>query len=148
MTESEIARLEGLSEIDIAWLAGLLEGEGSFLLDNRSAKRFKVSTSPPSPFIKIQMTDEDVIKKVATMVNKNVFSPTRKTVKSKTTYSVHIGDRPTLRILLPRLFPYLGARRQAQAQDLLNALKDHEKWLAEDGLSKMAKEGPKAKKKS
>ena len=148
MTESEIARLEGLSEIDIAWLAGLLEGEGSFLLDNRSAKRFKVSTSPPSPFIKIQMTDEDVIKKVATMVNKNVFSPTRKTVKSKTTYSVHIGDRPTLRILLPRLFPYLGARRQAQAQPLLDALKAHEEWLAQGGLSKMAKEGPEAKKKS
>jgi len=61
--ETEIPSLEGLSEIDIAWLAGLLEGEGSFLLDNRSAKRFKVSTSPPFPFIKIQMTDEDVIKK-------------------------------------------------------------------------------------
>ena len=30
MTETEIPLLEGVSEIDIAWLAGLLEGEGSF----------------------------------------------------------------------------------------------------------------------
>jgi len=72
----------------------------------------------------------------------------RKTVKSKQTYQVSIGDRATVRILLPRVFPYLGARRQAQAQRLLDALKDHEKWVAEGGLSKMAKEGPKAKKKS
>ena len=147
MTETEIALLEGLSEIDIAWLAGLLEGEGSFQVDARSATRYKVSSSPPSPSIKIQMVDEDVIKKVATMVNKKMFSPKRKTVKNKQTYQVHIGDRPTLRILLPRLLPYLGARRQAQAQLLLDALKAHEEWIAQGGLSKMAKEGPKAKKK-
>ena len=29
-----------LSEIEIAWLAGLLEGEGNFGLDARSAKRY------------------------------------------------------------------------------------------------------------
>ena len=109
MTETEIPLLEVLSEIDIAWLAGLLEGEGSFKVDARSATRYKVSSSPPSPFIKIQMVDEDVIKKVATMVNKKMFSPKRKTVKNKQTYQVHIGDRPTLRILPPKGGSTFGA---------------------------------------
>jgi hypothetical protein len=46
-------------------MAGLLEGEGSFGLDNRSKKRYKNSTSPPGVYIKISMTDEDVIEKMA-----------------------------------------------------------------------------------
>ncbi len=39
------------------WLAGLLEGEGSFMKGN--------PVSPGLPIISIQMTDEDVIKKVS-----------------------------------------------------------------------------------
>ena len=64
-----------------SWMAGLLEslGEGSFSLDNRSKKRYKNSTSPPGRrlhlLIKISMTDEDVIDKMAKLVNKTYFSP-------------------------------------------------------------------------
>ena len=94
------------------------------------------------------MVDMDLIERVGTMVNKKMFLPKRKTFKNKQTYQVSVGDRPTLRILLPRLFPYLGERRKVQVQLLLDALKAHEEWVAEGGLSKMAKEGPKAKKKS
>ena len=39
-----------LTEIEIAWLAGLIEGEGNFGLDARSATRCKVSTAPASPY--------------------------------------------------------------------------------------------------
>ena len=94
-----------LSEIEIAWLAGLLEGEGNFGLDARSAKRYKVSTAPPSPFLRISMTDQDIIERVSKLVNKSCFSPTRLTAKGKRVYICHIGDRATLAMLLPRLFP-------------------------------------------
>ena len=34
-------------------------------------------------------------------------------------------------MLLPRLFPHLGKRRQTQVQICLDALEDWKKWLAE-----------------
>ena len=67
-----------VNEINIAWLAGLLEGEGSFQLDNRSAKRYQKSTVLLSPILKISMTDKDVIKKVANMLGKKHFQAKKK----------------------------------------------------------------------
>lgn len=61
------------SETDIAWLAGLFEGEASFGLEGRSSSRYKVSTAPAFPYIKIAMTDEDAIAKVSKLVNKTYF---------------------------------------------------------------------------
>jgi hypothetical protein len=61
--------IESLSDVEIAWMAGLLEGEGSFGLDKRSKQRYENSTSPPGPYVKISMTDEDVIEKMAKLVN-------------------------------------------------------------------------------
>lgn len=136
-----------ISEVDIAWMAGLLEGEGSFGLDNRSQKRYKNFTSPPGVYIKISMIDEDVIEKMAKLVNKNYFSPTRVTAKNKNVYTLHIGDRATLLVLLPRLFPYFGKCRQVQVKFCIDALENWKKWLSEGGRSKMAKLGGEARNK-
>jgi hypothetical protein len=57
--------IESISDVEIAWMAGLLEGEGSFGLDKRSKQRYEKSTSPPGAYVKISMTDEDVIEKMA-----------------------------------------------------------------------------------
>lgn len=139
-------QVSSMSETQIAWFAGLLEGEGTFGLDARSAKRYVRSTSPPASYIKIAMTDEDVINKAAKMVGKNVNYPKRATTSGKQVYILGIGDRASLRFILPRLLPYLGERRGAKAQLAINALNNHTEWVASGGLSEMAKEGPKAKK--
>ena len=68
-----------ISETQIAWLAGLFEGEAYFSLDKRSKKRYINSTSAPAPFIKIAMVDEDIINRVAKLLNKTYFSPSRLT---------------------------------------------------------------------
>ena len=135
-----------LSEIEIAWLAGLIEGEGNFGLDSRSAKRYKVSTAPPSPFLRISMTDQDIIERVSKLVNKKCFSPTRLTAAGKRVYTVHIGDRTTLTTLLPRLFPYFGKRRQEAVQECLDALTEWEIWYTAGNRREMAKQGPLSKK--
>ena len=134
-----------LSATEIAWLSGLFEGEASFLLDQRSKQRYTVSTAPSNPYISIQMTDEDVIVKVAKLLNKTYTVLARKTARTKSVYKVYVGDRATLRYLLPLLFPYLGKRRQHDVQLCLNALNEWETWYLEGGRSKMAKLGPKAK---
>nr|YP_009184896.1 putative LAGLIDADG homing endonuclease [Jenufa minuta]ALO63018.1 putative LAGLIDADG homing endonuclease [Jenufa minuta] len=112
-----------LKEIEIAWIAGLFEGEAYFGLDTRSKKRYKVSSAPVAPFIKISMVDQDVIGKVAKLLNKSYFVPSRKIVTKKTVYTLHIGDRATLSYLFPRIFPHLGRRRQETAQKCMDALK-------------------------
>nr|QUX32894.1 hypothetical protein [Blidingia minima] len=117
-----------LTEIEVAWLSGLFEGEGSFGIDNRSAKRYINSVAPAAPFIKIAMTDEDVIAKVAKLLNKSHLSPTRKTVTNKTVFICHIGDRQTLLYLLPRMLPYMGKRRQKQIQMSIFLLNKWKIW--------------------
>ncbi len=92
------------------------------------------------------MVDEDVIKKVADLLNKMYFSPSRKTSKGKTVYTLHIGDRDTLIYLLPRLLPYLGKRRQENVQKCIDVLTAWQTWYAAGGRSEMAKQGALAKK--
>ena len=82
-----------LSETEIAWLAGLFEGEAYFNLDKRSKKRYINSEAPPAPFIKIAMIDEDIISRVAKLLNKNYYIPSRLTSTGKKVYICHIGDR-------------------------------------------------------
>ena len=134
-----------LTDIEIAWLAGLFEGEASFGIDIRSKKRYQVSSSPPAPFIKIAMIDEDVISKVSQLLKKNYFSSKRLTVKNKQVFICHIGDRATLNYLLPRIFPYMGIRRQQKIQQCLDLLVDYKIWYENGGKSKMAKQGGLAK---
>lgn len=103
-----------LSEIEIAWLAGLLEGEGSFGIDNRAKKRYNNSTTPASCTLKISMTDEDVIAKVGKMFKRPPFQATNKTAGGKTEHIFSCQARPPLIYLLPRLLPHLGERRSKQ----------------------------------
>lgn len=145
-----------LSEVEIAWLAGLFEGEGSFGLDKRSSKRYKVSTSPPQPFCKIAMTDEDIIKRVGRLLNRLPFSPTvrlngqdvAQTRYNKQVYVVSVGDRETLDYFLPKILPYMGERRTKQIQPCINAIEEWKLWRDQGGTSKMAKYGGIAKAKA
>lgn len=132
-----------LTDVEIAWIAGLLEGEGSFCLDARSAKRYNKSTSPPSPTLQIAMVDEDIIQRLAEYLNKNYSTLTRKTIKEKTVYKLNVGDRATLTYLYPRICPFLGKRRKIEVQKGIDALNAWEEWYAAGGRSEMAKEGPK-----
>jgi hypothetical protein len=135
-----------LEPTTIAWLAGLFEGEANFGLDKRSSIRYIKSSSPPAPYIQLSMIDEDVIKKVSKLVQKNYKQLNRKTSTNKNVFKVSIGDRATLRYLLPLIFPYFGFRRQNQVQECLNVLKDWEIWYLNGGRSQMAQFGPQAKK--
>ena len=71
---------------DLAWLAGLLEGEGSFLKAPPS--------SPNCPRISLEMTDKDVVERAASLMN---------------------GKVATRAVELMRvLHPEMGSRRRSQ----------------------------------
>jgi hypothetical protein len=90
---------------DLAWLAGLVEGEGSFLYNHRSL------------VMTLNTTDFDVIDKVARITNSPVRGP----------YKQHgAGTKPIYRVTTygaewpMTLYSMLGIRRQAKIKELLN----------------------------
>ena len=121
-------KILNLSEVEMAWLAGLFEGEAYFSLDKRPQKRYINSTTPPAPFIKIAMVDEDIIARVAKLLNKKYYTSLRLTTTNKKVYVCHIGDRQTLIYLLPKLLPYMEKRRTEIINKCITELKNWELW--------------------
>lgn len=89
---------------DLHWLAGLMEGEGSFFLSRKGY-----------PYMSIGMNDEDVIVDVAQMTHSNVSYTRNKSGTMR--YMIQIGGQRALDWML-KLFPYMGDRRQAKIMEV------------------------------
>jgi hypothetical protein len=111
-----------LTETDIAWIAGLLEGEAYFGIDNRSKDRYEISKTPPAPFIKISMVDEDIIQRLSKLLDKSYFSPSRKTVTGKQVYTLYIGEKEKVLFILQKILPYMGVRRGERITECISHL--------------------------
>lgn len=105
---------------DIAWAAGLFEGEGSILCAYRLGRR----PGRTMPRLSMGSTDLDILERFAATVGGKVKGPYRpngsKTPTSrKDIYCWRVETvRETQRIL--RLFwPYLGERRRAKAAEAI-----------------------------
>lgn len=102
-----------MTEVELAWLAGLLEGEGSFLKPS--------PCEPTSVRIAVEMTDKDVIDKVSKLWNIR-YCQTRKrrqNLNHKPTYRIQIKGRRAAELMV-KLKPLMGERRQQQIQEALN----------------------------
>jgi hypothetical protein len=101
-----------MSETELAWLAGLLEGEGSFLKAPPS--------SPNSPRVSLEMTDKDVVDRAAALMNGNVVRRDNlKSTRWKPTYRVIVkGLRAA--VLMRLLYPQMSARRRLQIDAALS----------------------------
>lgn len=96
---------------EIHWLAGLLEGEGSFMAGPPSA--------PNRPRITVTMTDEDVIARIADLWDQSYF-PEKPRPGRKPTYRVALrGQRAVA--LMKELRPLMGERRQSQIAAALSS---------------------------
>lgn len=94
---------------DIAWAAGLFEGEGC---------TFVGKTNNRQPRVSIEMTDEDVVRRFAHIVGRgNVRAYDRGLNKATWQWSVQSGD--DVRVVLGMLWPYFGDRRRAKATEVL-----------------------------
>lgn len=96
---------------DLYWLAGLLEGEGSFMKGPPS--------KPNCPYIALQMTDEDVVARAATLFRVSYRKTrNRKPGLWKETYMVQFrGQRAAG--LMKDLHPLMGLRRKGQIERAL-----------------------------
>ena len=128
-----------LTETDIAWIAGLLEGEGYFGIDTRSKDRYEISKTPPAPFIKISMVDEDIIQRLSKLLDKSYFSPSRKTVTGKQVYTLHIGEKEKVLFILQKILPYMGMRRGERITESISYLQTWKEWVENGGRVENAK---------
>ena len=96
---------------DALWLAGLLEGEASFVLDS-------VGTGRPRPRIALQMTDEDTIRRVAALLDSRVWGPYVKDAPRKPVWACGISGIKAAEYMRV-LRPYMGVRRGAAIDKVL-----------------------------
>lgn len=109
------------SEPELAWLAGLLEGEACFQMNK-------------SPVINLQMTDEDIISRVAKMWGCPYRSRKRARAEWKQVFYVYVCGAQAMEIM--RLIkPYMGNRRSAKIDEVLA------RAAARPGLARGARQG-------
>jgi hypothetical protein len=108
-----------MNDPDFYWLAGLLEGEGSFLAGPPSA--------PNSLRIALTMTDEDVVARVAALwgvAYHEVRQQRSRVMGWKPNYYVHLRGKPAVE-LMEQLLPFMGERRQQQIRRALESYNPH-----------------------
>jgi hypothetical protein len=99
---------------DLLWLAGLLEGEGCFDLYN-----YRSSTSrSPYARVRLSMTDEDVVQRVADLWDKNVRSYPPRGTGTKMVYTTALMGADAAD-LLRKLRPFMGERRTERIDAIL-----------------------------
>ncbi len=96
-------------ECDLGWLAGILEGEGSFI-------QFKAE--PGVPIISLGMTDEDVVAKAAKIMGVSYHAGT-KLPSGKTRWQFLVKGRPRAGRIMSTLHPLMGERRKGQIEKAL-----------------------------
>jgi hypothetical protein len=94
-----------LPTAELHWLAGLLEGEGSFMVGPPS--------SPGLPVIAVNMTDHDVMARIGRIFERKVHLVRPRNARWQTSYQVRVLGRDAVR-WMSLLRPLMGSRRQAQ----------------------------------
>jgi hypothetical protein len=105
MFVTQIAEIAPIDDADLHWLAGLLEGEGTFLAGPPSA--------PRSPAVQLAMVDRDVVDRAGALLGVAVGVVPSRREGWRTAYCVRVrGARAVL--WMKRLRPLMGTRRQQQ----------------------------------
>ena len=100
----------------MAWLAGLLEGEGSFGFQKQKGKS--------RPIVSLRMTDRDIVARVATIFGTKVHGPYRSESRGrlvKPIYSVRCISAAALSIM-EQVLPWLGERRAAKTNQIFTQM--------------------------
>jgi hypothetical protein len=95
---------ESQAACDHAWLAGLLEGEGSFITSRETPNSY--------PIIKVEMCDQEVIERAAFILDTPVWVAGPRAEGWRPTYVARIAGQHAAE-WMRQLRPYMGLRRAA-----------------------------------
>ncbi len=114
-------------ETDVAWSAGLLEGEGCFTVFRRTSAKWDHKTSA----IHCEMTDEDTIRrlhsifKVGNVIFRDGRVPRNDRAQRKPTWIWSVNNHEGIALVLESVLPYLEQRRAAKAHEILEYIYSH-----------------------
>ena len=103
---------ESKAACDHAWLAGLLEGEGSFIANRETRNSY--------PVIKVEMCDQEVIERAARLLDTRVWFVPPGTEGWRPTYVAQIAGHRAAE-WMRALRPYMGLRRTTAIDAALSA---------------------------
>jgi len=98
-------------ETEIAWAAGLFEGEGSVSLHTRNGKVEGLS-------VDINMTDEDVLLKFKKIIGYGVINGPYQRGKNKPHWQVRVHAYEDALRVINMLYPYMGSRRMSRMDEV------------------------------
>lgn len=99
---------------NLLWLAGLLEGEGSFIIH----KRHPTDPAPTLPRIQLGMQDPDVVYRAAHIFGVAVTILKQRPGENRPIYRCIISTAPAIGWMF-MLFPFMGRRRKQQIKRVL-----------------------------
>jgi len=104
-----------MTELEIMWVAGFLEGEGCFF------------TSPTnSPGVKVCLTDKDVLDKYGKLIDRPVKGPySDNRIGYKVRWEVNLYGKPAI-VLMQSILPHMGGRRSIKIQKIIVDANNHE----------------------
>ena len=108
---------------ELHWIAGLLEGEGSFFPGPPS--------KPNLPIIQIQMTDEDVMRRLGHHLGRTPVACTPKMEHWRPTWKFRVVGRQAVR-WMEALRPLMGERRQRQIDAAIASFAPQDRQLLDD----------------
>jgi hypothetical protein len=114
-----------MTDIEAAWLAGLLEGEGYFQITKPRPHH------PTQVVIRLAMTDKDVVEKAARLLNNIPVNEKAKTTERKTIYAISLSKRDEVEKILLQILPFMGSRRSKKINECLEVIKERRQILAE-----------------
>jgi hypothetical protein len=114
-----------MADIDAAWLAGLLEGEGYFQITKPRHHH------PTQIVIRLSMTDKDVVEKAAKLLNNVPINEKAKTTERKTIYAISLTKRDEVEKVLLQILPYMGSRRTQRINECLKDIQERRLVLSE-----------------
>ena len=112
---------------EIAWLAGIVEGEGCFTTEGRCA---------------VWMKDQDIIERCREVSGLGRLFQR----DANQLFGWHVMRRAEMRLLVPMLYPWLGQRRRAQVDRMIEAvdlwtIRKGERHAAYDPRARIATSG-------
>jgi hypothetical protein len=104
-------------EQELAWLAGLLEGEGTFMVVNCHTKNL-AGRVYRYPCITVNMTDRDVIERVALLFGGQKVHSIKPRPQRLPAFRAVVTGEPAA-ILMRCLLPFMGLRRRRKIKECL-----------------------------
>lgn len=107
-----------MNELETAWIAGLLEGEGAFMLSRNLVKN-REGRVYLYPKIVINMTDRDIIQRVCTLWQTKLYELPMYRDDRKPAYRAHKTGAPAVEVM-KAIYPHMGERRKAKIDEILS----------------------------